>query len=139
VKPEQQRIAIAEACGWVNIGWQPRNCFNESTDRALGNNEDWWRLPAENTVCMQKDLPDYLNDLNAMHEAEKVLDTETNLIDDSVGFESARDRYMNILQEITDARPTHQDDCEWAFITATAAQRAKAFLRTIGKWEDCND
>jgi hypothetical protein len=25
---------------------------------------------------------------------------------------------------------------EWEILTATAAQRAEAFLRTIGKWEE---
>jgi hypothetical protein len=72
----------------------------------------------------------------AIHEAEKVLDTETNLLDDADGFESARDRYMNKLQSITDQRPTHQDDCEWQFLTATAAQRADAFLKTLNLWKE---
>jgi hypothetical protein len=60
--------------------------------------------------------PDYLNDLNAMHEAEATL-----RFDD-------RNHYIDRLGE------TYHDS--WEFCTATAAQRAEAFLRTIGKWED---
>lgn len=52
MNPEAQRIAIAKACGWTHIvfdrGWK-------STD--LGD--------------FQAKIPDYLNDLNTMHEAEK--------------------------------------------------------------------
>jgi hypothetical protein len=58
-----------------------------------------------------RNLPDYLNDLNAMHEAEKVLDSTQG------------DRYFELL-----------DQLDVPSISATAAQRAEAFLRTIGKW-----
>lgn len=74
---------------------------------------------------------DSLSGLWACHEAEKTLDTEQNLIPDETGFQSARDFYMNNLQEITDARPTHQDDCGWAYLTASAPQRAKALYLTL--------
>ena len=62
--------------------------------------------------------PDYLNDLNAMHEAEKTLD------DSSLGLVS----YHNILASIC---KTHRD-C----VRATAAQRAEAFLRTLSLWTE---
>jgi len=86
VTPEAQRIAIAEACG-------------EDSDSIV-----------------RELIPDYLTDLNAMHEAEKVLNEK-------------QDHIMN---------DTLWDMCEgrkylWH---ATAAQRAEAFLRTIGKWEE---
>ncbi len=64
-------------------------------------------------------LPDYFNDLNAMHEAEKVL------------TESQQMPYRTALfctEEV--------DYSYFKLIHATAAQRAEAFLRTIGKWED---
>ncbi len=90
---EKQRIAIAEACGF--------KCSEYSHE--LG------QLVAEFT-------PDYLNDLNAMAEAEATL-----RFDD-------RNHYIDLLGE------TYHDS--WEFCTATAAQRAEAFLRTIDKWED---
>ena len=57
--------------------------------------------------------PDYCTDLNAMHEAEKVLTYEQ------------LDEYYIILAKMM-VRPFH----------ATARQRAEAFLRTLGKWEE---
>lgn len=62
-------------------------------------------------------LPDYLTDLNAMHEAEKVL-TGHQWTD-----------YANVL---TDIGPCSRR----GMIHATAAQRAEAFLRTVGKWDN---
>jgi hypothetical protein len=88
---EKQRIAIAKACGF--------KCSEDSHE--LG------QLVAQFT-------PDYLNDLNAMAEAE-------NLVLKSA--QQCRD-YANVLD---DGNGGH---------FATSAQRAEAFLKTIGKWED---
>ena len=63
-------------------------------------------------------LPDYCNDLNAMHEAEKVLEK----------MPEKRITYAHHLMNAT---------CrEWAAFHATAAQRAKAFLRTLNLWKE---
>lgn len=62
---------------------------------------------------------DYLNDLNAMHEAEKILDKM-----------QAR-AYSDFLGQ-------SEQDGTWAgchCFHQTAAQRAEAFLRAIDKWE----
>jgi hypothetical protein len=93
---EQQRIAIAEACGF--------KCSEYSDE--LG------QLVAEFT-------PDYLNDLNAMHEAEKVLRDDR---------EAAFRGWLWLAHG--------QPEMRCAIVHATAAQRAEAFLKTIGKWED---
>jgi hypothetical protein len=98
--PDEQRIAIAEACGIViHDHWGPLYKTPKGIVR----------------VC-----PDYLNDLNAMHEAEKVL------------FDSPKKKhtYLQWLGCEDDYTST-----VFASVTATAAQRADAFLRTIGKWE----
>jgi hypothetical protein len=101
--PEQQRIVIAEACGWENVA--PRivkNVKHQGDDITVGIwSDNGW-------------IPDYLNDLNAMHEAEKVL----------VSLQWVS--YLKRLQTLCDESVT------WP-IHATAAQRAEAFLRTIGK------
>ena len=105
MNPEAQRIAIAEACGWTN-------CVSDSgfVDRYKGT-------PSETTVRVT--LPDYLNDLNAMHEAEKIL-------------RQAQDyQYRaSVLPAVC------KDGSGMIALTATAAQRAEAFLRTLGKWEE---
>lgn len=129
MKPEEQRIAIAEACGWKHhkgeeptyggtfkqAGWMsPANRFNRS---------DWTSKTANG-------LPDYLNDLNAMHEAEKLFD------DKSIDTKSL---YWDYLALIAMPEPFPGDDTflrDYVMIRATAAQRAEAFLRTIGKWKD---
>ena len=57
---------------------------------------------------------DFCNDLNAMHEAEKVLNKEQWV---AYGRELSR---LNVFP----------------MVHATAKQRAEAFLRTLGKWEE---
>ena len=65
--------------------------------------------------------PDYCNDLNAMHEAEKVLISDASM----------RRSYLEWLGWIDDYITSAVNICH-----AAARQRAEAFLRTIGKWEE---
>ena len=95
--PEQQRIAIAESCGWTDT---------QIIDGKYG----------------QTDVPNYLNDLNAMHEAEKIIPRQLFHVD---YWQKGYGRFQQILSGIT-ITP----------YSATASQRAEAFLRTIGKWEE---
>jgi hypothetical protein len=68
-------------------------------------------------------LPDYLNDLNAMHEAEKVMP-----------YGKLGD-YLNRLVELTGYCDTKTwTKANFDLNTATAAQRAEAFLRTLNLW-----
>ena len=95
---EQINIAIAEACGWKYI--------NNETYAPDGS--FWWSKKAE--------FPDYYNDLNVMHEAEKIL---------KLGLRNTYDAELGLLAE--------RDYC---FIwETTAVQRAEAFLKTLNKWE----
>ena len=123
--PEQQRIAIAESCGWKVLEpevkpaiiylWGLREGFIHEENREI--------------------IPDYLNDLNAMHEAEKFIKgtdlyiNYVNYLFRSVGLN--RIYYMGSPPEVFPA------DRQFAVFHATASQRAEAFLRTIGKWEEC--
>ncbi len=104
--PEAQKTAIAEACGWTNVA--PRivkNVKHQGDDRTVGIwSDNGW-------------IPDYLNDLNAMHEAEKML---------KGGMRSKYDAELTLICSR-----------DYNFIwESTASQRAEAFLRTIGKWEE---
>ena len=75
-------------------------------------------------------LPDYLNDLNAMHEAEELL------LPDDAAY-SQRNFYASELGRIClndngrGWKPLSNDDC-FPILHATARQRAEAFLRTKG-------
>ena len=98
---EAQQIAIAEACGW-----KP-NPFE---------------IDMRGQVFPQSP-PDYLRDLNAMHEAEKRLSA------------SQLSAYVGELANaiINGENKTTLGNQMWH---ATAAQRSEAFLKTIGKWEE---
>jgi hypothetical protein len=106
MNPEQQRIAIAEACGKWHSGW-PHEYMNQA-DRL-------------------RHIPDYLNDLNAMHEAVSIFD-----YDQADEFE---DHLCDICKRLNDEK---ENPAPWRFavVNATASQRAEAFLRTIGKWKE---
>lgn len=90
--------------------------------------------PCERPACLANvvvsdSVPDYLNDLNAMHEAEKVLTMDQmRLYQDKLCW------WINhyIYNDRARSGPAHHSDF---VIHATAAQRAEAFLRTIGKWK----
>lgn len=89
-------MAIAEACGWKFVD-------------AMAIRSDGLRMRSAINNPRAEFCPDYANDLNAMREAEILMDPYTRL-------------------EI--ARRLRYD------VFATASQRAEAFLRTLGKWDE---
>lgn len=97
---EQINQRIAEACGWTDIG-ECTCCV-----RLRG-------YPPEYSVH-KKHTPNYCNDLNAMHEAEKMLSV---------------DQIAMYFWRLCDASKKDNP------FMAIARQRAEAFLRTLGKWE----
>lgn len=116
--PEAQRIAIAKACGWTKVG---------SADQMIGQ-----RPGTPFASSYAESLPNYLTDLNAMHEAEKVL---PDLASDDTGVDQLG--YCETLASVIGAQWTAKNAADmWMLVHATAAQRAEAFIRTIGKWED---
>jgi len=106
---EQINISIAEACGWKSIGraWVKRVII-----------QDAWESPSGEI----RTLRNYCNDLNAMHEAVKTL--QQNL----------KPRYFSCLCTVVSGAISLNGYS--AAIEATSRQRAEAFLKTIGKWED---
>lgn len=119
MKPEQQRAAIAEACGWRYPG---------STDLKFESWKHW--IPPLGSH--QRTVPDYLNDLNAMHEAEKVLLAQSKINDGESPFHRYFEQLYN-LSAGSDAFNEPMKAENWAVCTP-ASQRAEAFLRAIGKW-----
>jgi len=129
MKPDKQRIAIAEACGWLQkteynslAGWHKmtntivdeffcKYTYDKDTKQRIGY---VWKATSE--------LPKYLTDLNAMHEAEGTLNWDEQA-------STQADEYRMALTTICG----HDRDL---IHVATAAQRAEAFLKTIGKWND---
>lgn len=126
MSPEAQRIAIAEACG-IAPRTQCPECYG--TGKA-GSELDGWpcgfcRHTGE--VRMYILSPDYPNDLNAMNEAEKVLD---------------EDQSWTQVKMLLGWKPTSSglQLIGWFeavnLVRSTAAQRAEAFLKTLGLWEE---
>lgn len=75
-------------------------------------------------------VPDYLKDLNAMHEAEKMLEPNNQVFFIAYLFEVLGITGNDFAKE---ARP---NDFYFSCAHATAAQRAEAFLKTLGKWKE---
>jgi hypothetical protein len=100
-----QNETIAEFCGW-----ERENGFCEKTGLDLNG----WVLGER----LRQSPPNYVKDLNAMHEAEDYVFGESGA--------KPWELYALYLDTILGQEA----------IFATAAQRAEAFLRTIGKWED---
>ena len=120
-----QRIVIAEYCGWTEIREQDYTPFG--TDPYIDGPDQIWvgKNPKKKEVEF---IPDYFNDLNAMHEVEKRLTIPEQL------------RFYQELCHILETNPdgTHKFGVcmYWETIHANAAQKAEAFLKTIGKWKE---
>jgi hypothetical protein len=124
-------IAIAEVCGW-------KNCHCET----LGNmpvgepDDDYNRDVLEHRKHGQcgyptqphlEPIPEYVNDLNAMPEALSTLTP------------GGRVAYMDHIKVVTLAvYETENPQDQFDIHTASASQRAEAFLRTVGKWKECS-
>jgi hypothetical protein len=91
---QAQRFAIAEACGWK---------FSCEQNEDAGVFAGWYH------PTIRGNLPDYLHDMDAMHEAEMACLMGTQ-------FEA--------------------DYLKGCVSGGTAAERAERFLRIIGKWTE---
>lgn len=105
---DQQRIAIATACGWTT---KHKGLWVES-------------------LKIYAALPNYLNDLNAMHEAEQVLTYEQ------------KEQFVFWLNHIHPSADIHHSDGQkdfrlevFSLVHSPASQRAEAFLRTLNLWQ----
>lgn len=120
MKPEKQRIALAEACGWKwwthgtagGFAWllkgpQPADWFVTSRPKKL------------NGLALHA-IPDYLNDLDAIAQVEDTLTT------------------IQWIEYAKRLRKHHTDYPVRAYgeIGAKASQRAEFLLRTLNLWEE---
>lgn len=106
---EEINIAIAEACGLFRL--KP---LRRTTRKGIPSPDGvrlWYCESHHGGAATYVELPDYVNDLNAMHEAEKEL-IKQNLYQD----------YWPTLESITGSSKLAH---------ATAKQKAKAFIRTL--------
>ena len=112
---DEINIVIAEYCGWTKIkeiDYQPfgTDPYIDGPDQMLvGIHPE-----SDSDSDDYEAIPNYCKDLNEMHEAEHEVLTTAQMTTMSQYLH----RKLGML---------------WGF--ATASQRAEAFVRTIGKWE----
>lgn len=105
---EQQRIAIAKCLGYPNPRmWEFGRCYAGELPHV-------------------EEVPDYLNDLNAMHDAERFLAEKDLVKYASIIVEKSR--HLLGISNYESREPGQ------FIIRATAAVRAEAFLKTLNLW-----
>ena len=117
--PEQKRIAIAEACGWM------KGRANVNPD--LSPADGFW-LGGKFHVGISA-LPDYLNDLNAMHDAVHSRITSPFLQQEY--FYQLNDA-IGLVDSFSPA--WIKEFAVFAHSQATATQHAEAFGKTLNLW-----
>ena len=111
MKPEHQRIKIAEACGFLR---------NNELDCWEKNNRYYFNCGDSRLA----QLPDYLNDLNAMVQAVKTLPHELLAI------------YMHHLFYVLIRVKGEEGVSDFDKHTAEPEHYAEAFLKTLRLWEE---
>lgn len=123
--PEQIRVMIAEACGWSFVPGD-------------GGKTDWltqvyfkgeWKF--QTTGGFGDFVPDYLSDLNAMHEAEKVLKKSNQFA--FLEYQRALWRVVTGRDELNPGIDYMHSLAMWDVTCATTTQRAHAFLLACGR------
>lgn len=111
MSPTKQRIAIATAC--PDVFTYTQSLTNVFVYRA-GLKDQFPELI----------LPEFdpLTDLNAMRAAETTLTSDQQSV------------FVSRLCDVAPNGVGH--DWRWLLVHATAAQRAEAFLRTLGLWKE---
>jgi len=104
LSPEERRIKVAECCGWERL-------HMKKPDEALREPNGIVHYFADEHGL---NLPDYLNDLNLMHEVENSIHNKS--FDNSEWLS-----YLHNLDKVIHQRRAH----------ATAAHRAEAFVLTM--------
>lgn len=113
---EEKRIKISEVCGWKITQLSVNSENDDVSITPPGMELNTWR-------DVNVEIPDYFNDLNAMHETEKVLDEDGMAI-----YEALLYRICGVDPMTIFARETFK------VFSATAAQRAESFGRTLNLW-----
>lgn len=113
--PEAQWKAVAAALGWTDLWLAPVGDLRAEPE-LLGRqkpSDSYWPVP------------DYLGDLNRSWDFEGIIEKKKRT-----------DRFLRELSGITTDKACWKisEANHWACATATAAQRAEAFLRAMDLW-----
>lgn len=126
MKPEEQRVAIAKFCGACDLlgqsAYWPKHC-----QPLLYNTKTSFAFSSERPGFLLGGIPDFCNDLNAIHKAWHELGTREQRVDFS-------QHLRNCI--VYKGMSCYEEGIVALCQNATAAQRCEALLKTIGKWKD---
>lgn len=144
---QNMNIAIAEACGWKwyrthrTTGKPHRSLYHPELSReyiATLQPADMTEPKCSNEFIMREGMiPNYCNDLNAMHDVWASFDFEQKM---EFAFELRQvvrnkwDRDHEAFKSMFVDEPPQVQLAETA--NASAHQRAEAFLKVVGKWKE---
>jgi hypothetical protein len=106
---DQINQAIAEACGWEDVCQHPKN-------------PNVWVGKHAGTLV---EVPNFCGDLNDMYEAERML--------------KGYDQIAAYVWHLENRAGDWSTDLQLMATHATARQRAEAFLKALGKWEEVQE
>ena len=124
--PEEQRIELAKLDGWktpddpevmkLKVGWVMP--------------EKWWMDP-KGVLQFQHSMPDYLNDLNAVHELEKKLFDNASMDERSLWLDT-----LAVCCNWPDTKNAAdlKFEVQYRCARATATQHCEAILKVKGLW-----
>lgn len=121
---ENIKKTIAESQGWD---------FNPVEVQRGDLTHDLWAKRPDGSLCLcpMSEIPNYPSDLNVMHEIELTLTQEQRF-----------DYFYHLNEEVGLVEPFTPGWIKEIAITdiatATARQRAIAYLKTIGKWTEAD-
>jgi DNA-binding protein Fis len=111
---EEKRIKLAEAGGWKRI---PAETVGAAAKLFYG--DIWWRDAENNTIACADQLPDYFNNLNAVHELEQWMFQSYETLEGAERLSL----YTKLLCKLEHP------------LFATAAQRCEAIGLTLKLWK----
>ena len=118
---EEINIAIAETLGLFKI--QPLRRTTRKGKLDPSGVVLWYCEEHHGGAATYARVPNYCNDLNACHEVEVSLD------------DAKHDSFQQHLLEIISPKTHWSDMAMTRIVSATARQRAEAFLRTLNLWQ----
>lgn len=129
----EQNAAIAKACGWKFIKDAESRCDDPYEGTQIGDawlkaGQDWdkWEYWEQREIGFQQVPPNYVNSLDAIHEAENCL----------LLMNAQLDRYQQLLIYIVSQDQINKKPSAKIWFNATAEQRAKALLKTLKLWKE---
>ena len=125
MSPDAQCRAIFESQGWKFVPPVPRR------KSFIVERDELPRWKKGRVWTHVDEIPDYLNDLNAMHDAFNHIEG-----DHPTAGADLRQVYWWELCKIVGTDTYEPQREPWKVFNATAAQRAEAFLRTLELWDD---